>query len=115
MVYLLKEKRKSVEQGNIKLAGYVFQTDLKDEVRLGRLEVSFTKDPTHIEMWVTNDGVVPMNVQLFMKLAIAFETHIRNSFAVQYNKNYEIGNLETVQEINEWLSTELNTDWTTEY
>lgn len=112
-VATLREKRKAVEYGGVEIGGVRWDSAEKDELRLNSVMKLFESGAlASYEGWKIGEGMyITLTPELLQQASRAFMQHYGRCFAVEAAKLAKINALETVEAVEAWLATELNTGW----
>ena len=109
----LREKRRLVEYGGLVHADIIWNTTGKDELRLNSIARLFDSGAiTEFPYWKASEGqYVTLTPELTESLTLAFMQHYAHCFMVEVQKMQEIAAMTSVEELDLWLETELDTCW----
>lgn len=109
----LKEKRKAVEYGGCMVDGQLWDSELKDELRINSMLTLFSATGLEsFEGWKVSEGVyITVTLPLLMQAAAAFAQHYAAAFAVEAAKIAEIEALDSPSAVQDWLASSLDTGW----
>lgn len=108
----LREYRLGIEYGGVMIDRQRWDTEPKDELRLNSAFRIFASGVEEYPGWKISDGVyITLTLEILERAVQAYMQHYGNAFAVEAAKIEEIKALETIEEVQTWLDTQLAVGW----
>lgn len=110
---VLKEKRRSVENGGFIFQGLRWDSEVKDELRLNSIITRMMADQSMvIDGWKVADGnYISLDLSTAMGAADAMLAHYYGAFALEAAKLAELEKLGSHEELREWMASKLDAGW----